>query len=232
VTLDSGVVAPRAGLARPVPILQLREAVDYSHFWGRPTQVHLLEDAVRTSTSWEEVLDRLGFASGSGSARARIRRQCELNGLDTSGLSRALKELGLVSSLRPQSSQLRNAGPHIVAAALTLVGVPVSFAPEGVAYDLIGDFLGLGPKRIQVKSVAAKSWQCNLSRKAYSRTGRGGHKRAFYAAEEIDYFACVTSDLSVFLIPIGAVEGRGSISLRRCGSFRVPFADKSLPEHA
>ena len=121
----------------------------------------------------------------------------------------------------PNPEQLRHAGPYLVAAALTLAAVPVSFAPEGVAYDLIGDFREEGPRRIQVKTVT-RGAHCNLSRKAYSKDRRGGHRRALYSAEDVDYFACVTFEQAIYLIPLTTVEGRGSIALPRYDAFRLP----------
>jgi hypothetical protein len=253
-SLDSSVIPARPGLARPVPIEALREAVgtqrswrgvmrslgfttsrtgrvlreicdelgiDYRHFHRSRLDNQAIEDVIRSSTSWREALERLGFAPGSGSARATIRRRCQQLGIDVTGLT--LEPLSSeVPSLVPRRDQLRHAGPYLVAAALSLAGVPVSFAPEGVSYDLIGDFAGLGPRRIQVKTVMSHSGQCGISRKQYSRSGRGGHRRVRYTAEEIDYFACVTFEQAIYLIPIAKVVGLAGISLRRYAAYRLP----------
>lgn len=195
--------------------------VDYTHFGPRARRVDLVEEAVRSSSTWAEVTERLGFAPGSGSARATVRRQCRLNGIDVSGLMSEACSSELIPSLVPRPERLRHAGPYLVAGTLTLAGVPVSLAPEGVAYDLIGDFPREGPRRIQVKTVTSGS-HCNLSRKEYNALVHGGHRRALYTAEDIDYFACVTFDRGIYLIPIEAVEGKGSASLRRYEAFRLP----------
>lgn len=105
---------------------------------------------------------------------------------------------------------------------MTMGGVPVSFAPEGVAYDLIGDFVGKGPQRIQVKTVMSESWHCGISRKEYFKSGAGGHRRALYGADDIDFFGCVTVDGTIFLIPIAAVAGRTTIALRKFAAFQIP----------
>jgi hypothetical protein len=195
--------------------------IDYSHFNRSKVEMHPVEEVVRSSTTWPEVMDRLGFARGSGTARATIRRHCQRLGIDVSGLS---IEPGAadVEPLIPRRDQLRHAGPYLVAAALTLAGVAVGFAPEGAAYDLLADFAGLGVKRIQVKTTTSVIWQCGISRKEYSGTGHGGHRRALYSAEDVDYFGCVTFEQAIFLIPIAVVEGRSSISLRRFEAFRLP----------
>jgi hypothetical protein len=200
--------------------------IDYSHFHRSTLDGQPVADIIRRSSSWPEVLERLGFARGSGSARATIRRHCEVHGIDVSGLRCAETPSSDVFELAPRPEQLRHAGPYLVAAALTMAGVPVSFAPEGVAYDLIADFVGAGPKRIQVKTVMSGSWYCGISRKEYCKTGTGGHRRARYTVEEIDYFACVTYDQSIYLIPIATVEGRATISLRRYAAYRLPGLDR------
>ncbi len=107
----------------------------------------------------------------------------------------------------------------------------MSLAPEGVAYDLIGDFGG-SAKRIQVKTLMRDGGQCSLSRKEYCGTGHGGHRRALYTAEDIDYFACVTFGWAVYLIPIAAVEGRSSISLRSYDAYRLPAGEQEVAEGA
>jgi hypothetical protein len=183
-------------------------------------------DVIRTSKTWSEALERLGFAPGSGSARATIRRHCLEQGIDVSGLRRDSSAApGSIWALTPRPEQLRYAGPYLVAAALTMAGLPVSFAPEGVAYDLIADFVRAGPKRIQVKTVMSGSPYCAITRKEYFKAGAGGHRRTRYTAEEIDYFACVTLDRSIYLIPIVAVEGRTCISLRRYAEYLLPGVD-------
>ncbi|HVV76884.1 MAG TPA: hypothetical protein VHC43_12685 [Mycobacteriales bacterium] len=254
--LEPAVVAPRPGLARPVSVEVLCEAVaaqrswrgvmralgfttsrtgrvlreicdelgiDYGHFHRSTLDGKPVADIIRSSPSWPEALERLGFAPGSGSARAAVRRHCELQDIDVSGLRRTTTPPSdMVAELAPRPEQLRHAGPYLVAAALTMAGVPVSFAPEGVAYDLIGDFVRTGPKRIQVKTVMSGSSYCGISRKEYCATAQAGHRRARYTAEEIDYFACVTFDQSIYLIPIAKVEGRAGISLRRYAAYRLP----------
>jgi hypothetical protein len=68
----------------------------------------------------------------------------------------------------------------------------------------------------------SQSGQCGISRKQYSRSGRGGHRRVRYTAEEIDYFACVTFEQAIYLIPIAKVVGLAGISLRRYAAYRLP----------
>src|SRR4051794_29673105 len=57
----------------------------------------------------------------------------------------------------PRLEHLRAAGPHLVAAALSLVGRPVSTAPEGAAYDLVVDDDHRGLLRLQVKTTTRRA---------------------------------------------------------------------------
>jgi hypothetical protein len=203
--------------------------IDYAHFRQITPDDGLLREVVPDSTTWPDALERLGYAHGSGSARATVRKYCRRLGIDTTHLTFALmpSETGHVAAVPPRQQYLRSAGPFIVAAALTLQGHVVSFAAEGAVYDLVVD-MGGALRRVQVKTSSSKTdgvWCCGLRRSEYSRTGHGGHRHAFYTAEDIDYFACVDGMHRVYLIPISVVEGRSMITLRRYEAFRIPFLE-------
>jgi hypothetical protein len=107
---------------------------------------------------------------------------------------------------------------------MTLLGVPATLAPEGSRYDLVADLPMRGLKRNQVKTGTGLhhgSYICSVSRSEYDLTGSGGKRHATYSSEEIDYFACVTGDLSLYLIPIAAVEGQRTLYLRKYTGYRV-----------
>jgi hypothetical protein len=203
--------------------------IDYAHFRQITPDDATLRRVVPAARSWPEALAALGYVPSSGSARATVRKHCRRLGLETAHLSLpsadgAVDEVLVMGAPRPEF--LRSAGPHLVAAALTLQGHVVNFAAEGASYDLVADITGVGLRRIQVKTSSTLSkgeWRCGLRRSEYSRSGRGGHRHACYAAEDIDYFACVDGANRVYLIPITVVEGRASITLRRYDAFRVPF---------
>jgi hypothetical protein len=61
---------------------------------------------------------------------------------------------------------------------------------------------------------------CEIGRHTYC-AGTSGKRRERYDVREIDYFAVVDGDLSVYLIPSAVVGGRLGISLRRYRRFLV-----------
>ena len=199
--------------------------IDYSHFRRARADLRNLAAVVDQVGTWPDLLERLGYAANSGTARATIRKHCRRMGIATEHLAPQAVPATVWSQLAPSPEHLRRAGPHIVAAALTLAGLNVCAAGEGGAYDLLVDEGAAGVKRVQVKTTTTKagpSWQCMLTRKEYSRSGAGGHRKAVYSSEQVDYFACVSQDLRVYLIPIAEVEGLTMISLRKYARYRVP----------
>jgi hypothetical protein len=213
-----------AHLARRLRAAADVRGLDYSHFSATRFDDKTLVDVVTTATTWDEVLQRLGYAATSGTARATIRKHCRRLQIDFSHLALALP--GEREVLSPQLELLRTAGPYLVAAVFVLLGCPVSFAPEGAAYDLVIDHPERGLERVQVKTTTRRSgrtWNCKLTRSEYRRGVVGGHGRASYCAEEVDAFACVDGAGGVYLIPIDIVEGKTSIHLRRYDAWRVPL---------
>jgi hypothetical protein len=204
--------------------------IDYSHFRSiLATDAHLRE-VITTSTDWPTALARLGYAKGSGTARATVRKHCNRLGVDTSRLQASLPRDPVVTDidgLRASIDNLRHAAPYMVLAAFTLLGIPATLAPEGSRYDIVAELPDLGLKRIQVKTSTRRdrtsaSWACSLSRSEYDLTGSGGHRQAVYSSEEIDYFACIDGDLQLHVIPIAAVGGLRNINLRKYAAYRVP----------
>jgi hypothetical protein len=205
--------------------------IDYSHFRSILATDARLREVIATSTDWPTALAQLGYAKGSGTARATVRKHCNRLGLETTHLAPSPMSRQLVVSqvdgLHPSIENLRHAAPYMVLAAFTLFGVAATLAPEGCRYDVIAELPGLGLKRIQVKTgtrrdPTSSSWACSLSRSEYDLAGSGGHRHAVYAAEEIDYFACIDGDLQLHLIPIDVVEGLRIINLRKYAGYRVP----------
>lgn len=202
--------------------------IDYSHFRSILATDARLREVITTSTDWPTALAKLGYAQGSGTARATVRKHCSRLGVDTTHLAATLPRtvISELDELSPQLEHLRQAAPYMVVAALSLLGIPVAIAPEGTRYDLIVDLPGRGLMRVQVKSGTkrdsrSKSWTCSLSRSEYDITGSGGHRLAVYSSEEIDFFACIDGDLQLHLIPIAAVEGLRNINLRKYAAYRV-----------
>ena len=201
--------------------------IDYSHFRSILATDSRLREVIATSKDWPSALASLGYAKGSGTARATVRKHCNRLGIDTSHLAPSTPPPTgscLVLALAPRPEHLRNAGPYLLLFAFNAAGIPAALAPEGAAYDVLADLATEGVKRIQVKTGTMKdggSWICRLSRSVYDKDGHGGHRAAAYSAEEIDYFACIDGDLQLFLIPIEVVEGRFSIGLRKYDAYRV-----------
>ena len=201
--------------------------IDYSHFRSILATDTRLREVIGTSTDWPTALAKLGYARGSGTARATVRKHCSRLGIDTSHLAPSPPSKVLPVGERqfaPTREHLRDAGPHLVLFAFNAAGIPASLAPEGVAYDIFADFGIEGVKRVQVKTGTgrdARGWRCALSRSQYDPGGHGGHRAAVYSSEEIDYFACVDGDFQLYLIPIDVIEGRASISLRKYEPYRV-----------
>ena len=156
-----------------------------------------------------------------------MRKHCRRLGIDTSHLVLpSLASAATSNGFTPQPEHLRAAGPHLVAAALTLAGYAVSHAPEGMAYDLVVDLGSEGLRRVQVKTTTRRAngtWVCQMTRTEYRKEAASGHVPAFYCAEDVDLFACVDGSGAIYLIPIKAVEGRTGIHLRRYDAFRLPL---------
>src|SRR3954454_23293143 len=201
--------------------------IEYAHFRLVGPDDDLIARIVPAVRSWSEALEQLGYARASGSARATVRKHCRRLDIDTSHLLMPevpdQTEIGMFS---PRLEHLRAAGPHIVAATLTLAGHAVSWAPEGAAYDLLVDIRSQGIRRVQVKTTtrrSAETWHCQLTRSAYKGDAPGGHVRSCYSAEEVDVFACVDGDGAVYMLPIQLVEGKTSINMRKYAAYRLPL---------
>ena len=201
--------------------------IDYGHFRSILATDARLREVIATSPDWPTALARLGYAKESGTARATVRKHCKRLGVATDHLtpaSRTPAGSAFVFDLAPKSQHLRNAGPYLVLFALNAAGLPAALAAEGAVYDVLADLGVGGVKRIQVKTGTyqdAGSWRCPLTRSEYDPSGHGGHRRAVYSSEEIDYFACIDGDLRLYLIPIDLVEGQASIQLRKYAPYRV-----------
>jgi hypothetical protein len=201
--------------------------IDYTHFRSILATDKRLREVIEAAADWPAALAQLGYAKGSGSARATVRKHCNRLGIDTSHLalsplppSRHLCQFDVA----PKPEHLRAAGPYLVLFAFNAAGMPATLAPEGAVYDVLVDLGAQGVKRVQVKTGNGRdsgSWRCQLARSVYDRTGHGGHRQAVYSSEDIDYFACIDGDLQLYLVPIEVVEGLVSINLRKYQAYVV-----------
>jgi hypothetical protein len=196
--------------------------VDYGHFRSILATDARLREVISTSADWPTALGRLGYAKGSGTARATARKHCKRLGIATSHLAPSPTDRAasaVIFDVTLKAEHLRDAGPYLVLFAFNAAGFPAALAPEGAAYDVVVDF-----------GSDAGSWRCQLARSVYDRNGHGGHRQAVYSAEEIDYFACIDGDLQLYLIPIALVEGQAMIQLRKYAPYRVAglYGDRPL----
>jgi len=106
-------------------------------------------------------------------------------------------------------------------------GYMASFPVDAVRYDLITES-DEGLLRIQVKTTTYQengSWYVNIGRLTYTQemepTTAGKRKKTPYLESEIDYFFIVTQDNDKYLIPIKAVLGLASISLKKYKIYKV-----------
>lgn len=217
-----GMSAPRNGRV-------LRAACDalgisYAHFqvsrWpSMPPET--LATALDASSSWTQVIHRLGFAEDSGSARASVRRRALELGLDVSHLTgRPEADADDPFAGSGDVDNLRHAATFLVAAKCTLLGHRVAWPLEPQPYDLLVDTRQRGLLRVQVKSstrFADGSWIASITRRARAAHGQ----RTPYTAEDIDYFGVVVPDGEVYMLPIALVEGQTGVSLRKYENFRI-----------
>jgi hypothetical protein len=201
---------------------QLRKAcdelgIDYSHFTMRTWSDDQLRVALTTVRSWPELLDALGFAQNSGSARATVRKHATRLGLDTAALSDpAVAKRTDPFAAHPDLKHLRAAGAYLVAGACALAGYKVSWPLEPAVYDLLVDTGTI--HRVQVKTTTYRvdgTWACKITHSASS-------ERAWYTASEIDFFGIVDGDRDVYMIPVGVLDGLARIYVRRYEAYRLP----------
>ena len=204
-------------------------AIDYSHFRNHVFSDEQLVEVLGTAASWAQVLQLLGYAEDSGSARATIRRHARRLGLPTPQFAPGPAASDDASMPEPRRSHLRDAGPTLVAATCMLSGYRVSWPLEPAPYDLLVD-TGTRLMRVQVKTctrMTGGSWVCSLTRSEYADVA-GGKRRAWYSPEDIDVFAIVDGEGEVYWIPVARVDGQATVSLRRYGAFRVPRLERQV----
>jgi hypothetical protein len=212
---------------RPLRRHATRLELDTSHFTGqRRWRDDDLAAAVAASRSWHQVQLRLGL-SGGGSVAALKGHALRL-GIDSS-------HFGLLPEPSPHTSlgvpdlvHLPRAGSMLAASWFAMCGYGVSWPLEPCRYDLVVD-MGGERSRVQVKTCRRRAggWQVSLTTSGHP-TG-GSHARTFYDPDEIDSFFIIDGDLNYYLLPIGAVAGRGSICLSAYLAFRVGRSILELP---
>lgn len=209
---ELGLSATSAAAIRSVRSYAQLMGVDSAHFNG---QYRWREDdlraAINSSTTWNDVADRLGFEDKS--AVSTIKGHAARLGIGTRHLAAQVvppRALG-----RPQVGNLDRAGPLLAAAWFLLCGHDVSWPLEPSRFDLLVTAEG-ETRRVQVKTTtvrAGNTWKVYLS--------TTGKTRRTYDPAEIDDFFIIDGDRNYFLIPLVAVGGLQAIHLNGYKQYRV-----------
>jgi hypothetical protein len=209
-----------------------RLELDVSHIRGKRRWTDdQLSEAVSESSSWEEVLARLGLSTNGG-APPHVKANAIRLGLDTSHLNR-LSHLGRqpseapaeMSDLKVEMKYLRVAAPAAAATWFTLRGCAVSFPAEPTVYDLLVDSPS-GICRVQVKTTTfstKEGWAVGVGRHPDTHAKKAGHRVA-YDPDVIDLFFIIDGDLTMYLIPSRAIAGRVQVLLRTYKKYIVGSA--------
>ena len=193
--------------------------LDVAHFTGqRRWTDDQLATAIRAGRSWAEVLDQLGLARTSGSARASLKAHAARLNLAVGHLDEGSATRSAVPTAGPAGvTHLNRAGPLLAASWFALRGYDVAWPLEPARFDLIvtrgGEVL-----RVQVKTTTSKangSWVVRISSNRPSGT-------VVYTPDEVDHFFVVDGDLTCYLIPLRIVGGFQVIYLRRYTAFALP----------
>jgi hypothetical protein len=211
---ELGSASTSAVAIRAVRSDAVRLGIRHEHFRGqRGWTDQQLEDAVRQSTSWAEVVTSLGLTGGS-SGRA-VRGHAERLDFDTTHLS-PQPVPAPQADLLPRAANLSRAGSMLAAAWFELCGSQVSWPLEPCRYDLLV-VRERAVERVQVKTTThrvGRSWKVHLS------TTR--QERWTYGSDEIDQFFIIDGDFAYYLVPIKAVGGLTAIHLTKYQEFRGP----------
>jgi hypothetical protein len=232
--LGFGERSSSAGAIRIVRRRVVELGLDASHFQGkgkRRWSDGQLRQAVTESSTWGEVLTRLGLSSNSG-APPHIKANAIRLGLDTSHLNQ-LSHLGRppteapaeISDLKADLKHLRVAAPAVAAAWFTFRGCAVSVPAEPTVYDLLVDAPG-GISRVQVKTTTffmKYGWAVSVSHHPDTHAKKRGHRVA-YDPDVIDLFFIIDGDLTMYLIPSRAIAGRLQVLLRTYKKYIVGSA--------
>jgi hypothetical protein len=201
-----GLNATSAGVVRIVRRDVERLGLDTSHFRGKRIWSDAqLRRAVMNSHSWDELLDALGLAPGSGDARIRVKAHAIRLGLDLSLLENPLGNSAGPAEAQPDLRYLRDAATSLAASWFSLCGFSVAIPAEPTVYDLLVD-MQEGIKRVQVKTTTCCSkdgWAVVVGRRSYS---------------------AVDGDLAIYLIPSRIIAGRVGILLHTYTNYIVGSA--------
>ncbi len=220
-----GLSASSAGAIRIVRRHVDRLGLDTSHFRGKRTWSDAqLRRAVIDAHTWDELLESLGLAPGSGNGRITVKAHAMRLGLDLTHLEDPIKNSATPAEAKPDLKHLRDAATSIAASWFSLCGFNSAIPLEPTLYDLLVS-MPEGIKRVQVKTTTCNSkdgWMVTVGRRPYSV---GNRERLIpYDPELIDWFFIVDGDLTIYLIPSRVIAGRVRILLRTYTKYIVGSA--------
>jgi hypothetical protein len=208
-----GYAATSGGLSAALQQRAKEMNIDVSHFRGQRTwSDDELAAAIRNSTNWTEVLDRMGMTTGGANMTAVKARAIRLK-IDYSHIARYGRVVAgeMPFHADPDPAFLRRAAPAIASGWFLRRGYSVSYPAEPCPYDLVVD-CGQKLHRVQVKTATLRSrggrvWVCSLQRKsAFVR-------REPYDPESIDFFFLIDGDSCMYLVPVAEVAGQAVVHL-------------------
>lgn len=210
-----GLVATSSSAMRSVRRQADRLGLDYGHFTGQRLWTDgQLAAAVRTSSTWAEVVAQLGLADPS--SQTALKGHAARLDIEVGHLPTVRPQKSHAAEMSPDAAHLARAGSLLAASWFTLCGHDVSWPLEPCRYDLLVS-MDNSIKRVQVKTTTVRqrdSWTVWLST---TRT----RTRVTYDVDDLDDFFIIDGDLCYYLIPARRVGGLHAISLAAYADCRV-----------
>jgi hypothetical protein len=172
-----------------------------------------LQAAINVSSSWSEVVGRLGLSTGNGDAIARVRGIAARLGLDSRHFTSHRDDPTKTPFMAlPDARHLRMAATSMAMAWFARRGYVASLPVEPRPYDLLVEADGM-LYRVQVKTATGKDpksgrWMCSIGRQPL----RDGVKIAYDPAD-VDFFFIVDADGCQYLVPLAEVGGTKNVTV-------------------
>jgi hypothetical protein len=197
----------------------------FSHAGGarrrRTWPAEQLQAAILASTSWSEVVGRLGLHSANAEAISRVRGYAARLGLDSRHFtSHRERGVEMPFTAMPDSCNLRRAAVSMAMAWFAYRGYTASLPVESRPYDLIVEADGV-LYRIQVKTVTTRDrksgqFDCSISRRPLRDA-----KKIAYDPTDVDFFFIVDADGGHYIVPLAEVGGAKHLQLNTISHRKV-----------
>jgi PD-(D/E)XK endonuclease len=179
-------------------------------------------DAVKQSSTWAEVMRRLGMRESKHNY-GRLQRMASELELDASHFrgqawaSRPVTAMPTPFTREPYSTSFRKAATAIAMAWFLERGYGVCLPVEPRSYDLVVES-DEGFMKVQVKSTTSRDngrWCVRIHRKAYHAGAEAIERRMkrVYCADEVDFFFVVVKSGDKYVIPLSATRGMTQLTL-------------------